>query len=149
MSVRGALDTVPTGPGNAGGERVLEVFLRGLMAARRSLSLNPAESEIASTWVRRLHRSLADLFAQGLSFPIRVEPDRFAWAGPEIRTSDPVLEAFRFDLVSRGIRELEIDAAVEERELQAFLELLNMPGGELRQLGGASGFLSARNVLRV
>ena len=89
MSVRGALDTVPTGPGNAGGERVLEVFLRGLMAARKSLSLYPAESEIASTWVRRLHRSLADLFAQGLSFPIRVEPDRFAWAGPEIRTAIP------------------------------------------------------------
>jgi HEAT repeats len=149
MSVRGALDTVPTGPGKTGGERVLEVFLRGLMAARKSLSLYPAESEIASTWVRRLHRSLADLFAQGLAFPIRVEPDRFAWAGPEIRTSDPVLEAFRFDLESRGIRELEIDATVEERELQAFLELLNMPGGELRQLGGASGFLSARNVLRV
>ena len=83
------------------------------------------------------------------SFPIRVEPDRFVWAGPEIRTSDPALEAFRFDLESRGIRELEIDAAVEEWELQAFLELLNMPGGELRQLGGASGFLSARNVLRV
>ncbi len=56
--------------------------------------------------------------------------------------SSPRLEAFRFDLESRGIRELEIDAAVEEWELQAFLELLNMPGGELQQLGGASGFLS-------
>ena len=39
--------------------------------------------------------------------------------------------------------------AVEEWELQAFLELLNMPGGELRQLGGASGFLSTRGVVRV
>lgn len=39
MSVQGALDTVPTEPGNAGGERVLEVFLPALMAARKSLSL--------------------------------------------------------------------------------------------------------------
>jgi hypothetical protein len=149
MSTRGALDTTHRGPAGAGGERVLEVFLRGLMAARKSLSLYPAGSEIASTWVRRLHGSLTELFAQGLSFPVRVEPDRFVWAGREIRTTDPVLEAFRFDLESRGIRELEIDAAVEEWELQAFLELLNMPGEELRQLGGASGFLSPRGVLRV
>jgi hypothetical protein len=149
MSTRGALDTAPRGPGGAGGERVVEGFLRGLMAARKSLSLYPAGSEIASTWVRRLHGSLTDLFAQGLSFPIRIEPDRFVWAGPEIRTADPALEAFRFDLESRGIRELEVDAAVEQWELQAFLELLNMPGEELRQLGGASGFLSTHGVLRV
>src|SRR5262249_540237 len=30
-----------------------------------------------------------------------------------------------------------------------FLELLNTPGGELRQLGGASGFLAARGVARL
>src|SRR6185436_4578922 len=149
MSPRGALDAAQTVAGSAGAERGLELFLRGLMAARKSLSLYPAGSEIASRWVQRLHRSLTDLFAQGLSFPIRVEADRFVWAGPEIRTGEPALEAFRFDLESRGIRELEIDATVEEWELQEFLELLNMPGGELRQLGGASGFLSTRGVLRV
>ena len=149
MTARGAVDAVQAEAANAGGERVLGLFLRALMAARKSLSLYPAGSEIASTWVRRLHRSLADFFQQGLCFPLRVEPDRFVWAGPDIRTVEPALEAFRFDLESRGIRELEIDAAVEERELQAFLELLNMPGGELRQLGGASGFLAARGVLRV
>ena len=149
MTARGAVDAVQAEAENAGGERVLGLFLRALMAARKSLSLYPAGSEIASTWVRRLHRSLADFFQQGLCFPLRVEPDRFVWAGPDIRTVEPALEAFRFDLESRGIRELEIDAAVEEWELQAFLELLNMPGGELRQLGGASGFLAARGVLRV
>ena len=149
MTARGALDAVQPGAASAGGERVLGLFLRALMATRKSLSLYPPGSEIASTWVRRLHRSLADFFQQGLCFPLRVEPDRFVWAGPDIRTVEPALEAFRFDLESRGIRELEIDAAVEEWELQAFLELLNMPGGELRQLGGASGFLSTRGVLRV
>jgi HEAT repeat protein len=119
------------------------------MATRKSLSLYPPGSEIASTWVRRFHRSLAELFQQGLCFPLRVEPDRFAWAGPDIRTVDPALEAFRFDLESRGIRELEIDATVEEWELQALLELLSMPGSELRQLGGAGAFLTTRGVARV
>jgi hypothetical protein len=149
VTARGAVDTVQPASGSASGERVLGVFLNALMAARKSLSLYPAGSEIASTWVRRLHRSLADFFQQGLSFPLRVEPDRFAWAGPDIRTVEATLEAFRFDLESRGIRELEIDVSVEEWELQAFLELLNTSGEELRQLGGAGSFLSARGVVRV
>ena len=149
MTSRAAADTVQTASPSAGGERVLALFLRALMAARKSLSLYPAGSEIASTWVRRLHRSLGDFFQQGLCFPVRVEPDRFAWAGPDIRTVEPAMEAFRFDLESRGIREVDIDAAVEEWELHALLDLLNTPGGELRQLGGASGFLSARGVTRV
>jgi len=149
MTPRAAVDMAQSASASAGGERVLGLFLRALMAARKSLSLYPAGSEIASAWVRRLHRSLADFFQQGLCFPLRVEPDRFVWAGPEIRTVEPALEAFRFDLESRGIRELEIDAGVEEWELQALLELLNTPGGELRQLGGASGFLSTRGVVGV
>jgi hypothetical protein len=149
MTARGAVDAVQTGPASAGGERVLGLFLRALMATRKSLSLYPPGSEIASTWVRRFHRSLAELFQQGLCFPLRVEPDRFAWAGPDIRPVDPALEAFRFDLESRGIRALEIDATVEEWELQALLELLNMPGGELRQLGGAGAFLTTRGIARV
>src|SRR5262245_36827157 len=102
MTPRGAVDVLSTPLASAGADRVLEQFLRALMAARRSLSLYPSGSEIAATWVRRLHRSLGDLFQQGLSFPLRVEPDRFVWSGPDIRTLEPTLEAFRFDLESRG-----------------------------------------------
>jgi len=149
MTARGVAEQAQTVPASAGGERTLILFLRALMAARKSLSLYPVGSEIASAWVRRLHRSLGQFFQQGLCFPVRVDPDSFAWAGPELRTVEPTLEAFRFDLESRGIRELEIDASVEEWEVQAFLELLNTPGVELRQLGGASGFLSVRRVVRV
>jgi hypothetical protein len=149
MTTRAVFEAAQAASAGAGGERVLGLFLRALMGARKSLSLYPVGSEIASTWVRRLHRSLADFFRQGLCFPLRVEPDRFVWAGPDVRTVEPALEAFRFDLESRGIRELEIDPAVEEWELQALLELLNTSGDELRQLGGAGGFLSARGVVRV
>jgi hypothetical protein len=149
MTPQGATERFQTASTSAGGDRVLVLFLRALMAARKSLSLYPAGSEIASTWVRRLHRSLADFFQQGLCFPLRVEPDRFAWPGPDVRTVEPSLEAFRFDLESRGIRELEVDASVEEWELQAFLELLNTPNTDLRQLGGASAFLSGRGVVRL
>jgi HEAT repeats len=149
VTTRSAVETPQTAPATASSERVLELFLRALMAARKSVGLYPAGSEISSTWVRRLHRSLGDFFQQGLCFPLRVEPDRFVWAGPDMRTVEPVLEAFRFDLESRGIRELEIDASVEEWELQALLELLNLPGDEVRQLGGALGFLSMRGVSRV
>jgi hypothetical protein len=104
MTGRGLVDAVPTAAPGAGGDRVL--FLRALMAARRSLGLYPVGSEIASTWVRRLHRSLGEFSQQGLRFPLRVERDPFVWAGPEMRTVDPALKAFRFDLESRRIREV-------------------------------------------
>src|SRR5262245_4772191 len=149
MSGRTAVDAIQAAPANAGGDRVLGLFLRALMAARRSLSLYPPGSEIASTWVRRLHRSLSDFFQQGLAFPLRVESDRFVWPGPDVRTIEPALEAFRFDLESRGIRELDIDAGVEEWELQALLDILNTLSAELPTLGGAQAFLSARGVMRV
>ncbi len=149
MTARGTAERAQTVAESAGGDRVLVLFLRALMAARKSVGLYPAGSEIASTWVRRLHRSLGDFFRQGLCFPVRVDPDGFVWAGPDVRTVEPTMEAFRFDLESRGIRELEVDAAVEEWELQAFLELLSTPGVELLRLGGASAFLSERGVVRV
>jgi hypothetical protein len=149
VTARGTAERAPILLDSVGGERVLVLFLRALMATRKSLGLYPAGSEIASAWIRRLHRSLGEFFQQGLCFPVRVEPDRFTWAGPDVRTVEPTLEAFRFDLESRGIRELEVDAAVEEWELQALLELLNTPGAELLKLGGASGFLVERGVLRV
>jgi hypothetical protein len=106
MTGRGFVDAVPTAAPGAGGDRVLGLFLRALMAARRSLGLYPVGSEIASTWVRRLHRSLGEFSQQGLRFPLRVERDPFVWAGPEMRTVDPALKAFRFDLESCGIREV-------------------------------------------
>jgi hypothetical protein len=89
MTGRGLVDAVPTAAPGAGGDRVLGLFLRALMAAGRSLGLYPVGSEIASTWVRRLHRSLGEFSQQGLCFPLRVERDPFVWTGPEMRTVDP------------------------------------------------------------
>jgi hypothetical protein len=71
MTGRGSSTPSRPRPRGAGGDRVLGLFLRALMAARRSLGLYPVGSEIASTWVRRLHRSLGEFFRQGLCFPPR------------------------------------------------------------------------------
>lgn len=139
----------PRGEAPPGSERVLVLFLRALMAARRSLALYPPASEMAAGWVHRLHASLEGFFEQGLCFPVRVESDRFVWAGPDVVTDEPTLETFRFDLEARGVRGIEIDPAVRDWELQKFLELLNTPGEELGQLGGAAAFLAGYGVSHV
>src|SRR5207247_876582 len=70
-------------------QQALLVFLRALLAAKKSLALYPPTSEAATAWIERLRRSLDDAFRQGLIFPIRVGRDRFTWAGGELPTTAP------------------------------------------------------------
>lgn len=130
-------------------QQILVLFLRALMAAKKSLNLYPAGSEMATAWVQRLHASLDDFVQQGLTFPIRVGRDRFTWGGEDLLTPEPALEAFRFDLETRGVADFSVDPAVEDWELQAFLELLSLPAEKLDSLAGAAAYLRSRNVLHV
>jgi hypothetical protein len=132
-----------------GNQQILILFLKALVAAKKSLALYPAGSPMASEWVQRLHRSLRSFFQEGMSFPVRVEPDRFLWQGEELVMLDPTLEAFRFDLESRGITEFSIDPQVEDWELGHFLGLLNQPAASLESIATAADYLRRRNVIRV
>jgi len=132
-----------------GNQQLLVLFLKGLVAAKKSLSLYPAGSEMATAWIQRLRRSLDSFLQQGMSFPIRVGRDRFLWAGEDLLTLDPTLETFRFDLEARGITEFSIEAGVEDWELQAFLELLNQPPISLPSVSGAAAQLRAKGVTQV
>lgn len=131
-----------------GNQQILVLFLKALIAAKKSLNLYPAGSEMATAWVHRLHRSLEGFFQEGMTFPVRVGRDRFLWAGEELLTLDPTLDAFRFDLETRGIAEFSIDPAVEDWELEAFLHLLNQPPLSL-DVSGAGAHLRKKNVVRI
>jgi HEAT repeat protein len=130
-------------------QQLLVLFLKGLVAAKKSLGLYPPGSEMATAWIQRLRRSLDSFLEQGMSFPIRVDRDRFRWAGEDLLTVDPTLETFRFDLEARGITEFSIQPAVEDWELQAFLELLNQPPTSLESVSGAAAQLRTRGVTHV
>jgi hypothetical protein len=105
MTGRGRVDAVPTSAPGAGGDRVLGLFL--------APSWRPGGLSACTRWGARSRRSGSDgstarwasSSSRALCFPLRVERDRFVWAGPEMCTVHPALEAFRFDLESRGIRE--------------------------------------------
>src|SRR5437879_9300834 len=86
-------------------QQALVVFLRALVAAKKSLALYPPGSETAMAWIERLRRSLDDAFRQGLIFPIRVDRDSCAWAGGELPTTDRALKGLRYEMQSRGIGE--------------------------------------------
>lgn len=129
--------------------QILVLFLKALMAAKKSVGLYPVGSDMSNAWIQRLHASRDGFVQQGLSFPLRVGRDRFLWAGEDLLTIDPTLEALRFDLESRGIADFSIDPAVGDWELRAFLELLNQPPASLTSLAGAPEYLRARGVLHV
>ena len=130
-------------------QQALVLFLRALVAAKKSLALYPPGSETAMAWIERLRRSLDDAFRQGLIFPIRVARDSFAWAGGELPTTDRALKGLRFEMQSRGIGELSIEPSVENWELQAMLELLNKPIEQLASITAAHSYLRDRAVVRV
>jgi hypothetical protein len=132
-----------------GNQQILILFLKALVAAKKSLALYPAGSPMASEWIQRLHRSLRSFFQEGMSFPVRVGPDRFLWQDEEIVLLDPALETFRFDLESRGITEFSIDPQVEDWELERFLELLNQPAASLESIATAADYLRQKNVIHV
>jgi HEAT repeat protein len=131
-----------------GNRQILVLFLKALVAAKKSLALYPAGSQMASEWIQRLHRSLGS-FQEGMSFPVRIDADRFVCQDDELVMLDPALEAFRFDLESRGIVEFSIDRDVEDWELEQFLVLLNQPATSFTSVLTAAEHLREKGVIHV
>ena len=123
--------------------------LRTLLAAKKSLLLYPPGSEMATARLQQVGRSLNEFSAQNLAFRIRVGRDRFAWAGGELVSTEPAIEALRLDLQTHGIAEFSIDPAVEEWEIREFLEFLNQPAEKVLTVGDAPAFLRERGVVHV
>jgi hypothetical protein len=124
-------------------------FLRAFLAAKKSLALYPPGSRMAADRFQQVRRSLDDLFAQDSVFPIRVGRDRFVWAGGDLVSTDPALEALRLDLQAHGIAEFSIDPGVEDREIREFLEFLNRPPEKILTVGDAPAYLRERGVVHV
>lgn len=129
--------------------QVVEGFLRDLLGAKKAVKLYPAGNPLATEWVQRLHRSAENAFKEGLPALLRIAPGRFEWDGGQLPTRDQALEAFRFELETRRIAEIAIDSAVEARELQHFLDCLNLRHEDVETAGGLPALLSQRNVVHI
>jgi len=129
--------------------RTIAPFLRTLVAAKKSLLLYPPGSEMATTRVQQVRRSLDDFSAQNLVFPIRVDRDRLVWAGGDLVSTDPTIEALRLDLQAHGIAEFSIDSGVEDWEIREFLEFLNQSSEKILTVGDAPAYLRKRGVVHV
>jgi HEAT repeat protein len=124
-------------------------FLRPFLAAKKSLLLYPPGSEMATTRVQQVRLSLDDVSAQDLVFPIRVGRNRFVWAGGDLVSTDPAIEALRLELQAHGIAEFSIDPGVEDREIREFLEFLNQPAEKILTVGDAPAYLRERGVVHI
>src|SRR3989442_1766598 len=87
-------------------QQALVVFLRALVAAKKSLALYPPGSETAMAWIERLRRSLDDAFRQGLIFPIRVARESLAWTDGD--ALDLLVESI-LELVDKRFESLAYD----------------------------------------
>jgi hypothetical protein len=132
-----------------GNPHAVLAFLRGFLAAKKSLAFYPPGSRMAADGFQQVRRSLDDLFAQDPVFPIGVGRDRFVWAGGDLVSTDPALEALRLDLQAHGVAEFSIDSGVEDREIREFLEFLNRPPEKILTVGDASAYFRERGVVHV
>src|SRR5882724_6035608 len=124
-------------------------FLRAFLAAKKSLALYPPGSKVATERFRQVRGPLDNLFGQDPVFPIRMGRECFVWAGGDLVSTDPALEALRLDLQAHGIAEFSIDSAVEDREIQEFLEFLNRPPEKILTVSDAPAYLRERGVVHV
>jgi hypothetical protein len=124
-------------------------FLRAFLAAKKSLALYPPGSKVATERFRQVRGPLENLFGQDPVFPIRMGRECFVWAGGDLVSTDPALEALRLDLQAHGIAEFSIDSGVEDREIQEFLEFLNRPPDKILTVSDAPAYLRERGVVHV
>jgi hypothetical protein len=129
--------------------QVVEGFLKELMGAKKALKLYPVGNALADQWLQRLHRSFEGALKDGFPALLRIEPGRFEWEGGQLSTKDPALESFRFELQTRRISEIAIEAGVEERELREFLECLNLRHEDVESAGGLPTLLGRRSVTHI
>lgn len=129
--------------------QVVEGFLKELLGAKKAVKLYPASNPLTTEWVQRLHRSLENALKDGLPPLLRIEHGRFEWDGGQLLTKDQALESFRFELETRRITEIAIDAGVESRELQHFLDCLNLRHEDVDAAGGLPALLAQRNVTHI
>jgi HEAT repeat protein len=132
-----------------GNPQAIVPFLRAFLAAKKSLLLYPPGSRMAADRLQGVCQSLDDLPAQEPVFPIRVARDRFVWAGGDLVSADPALEALRLDLQAHGIAEFSIDPGVEDWEIREFVDFLNRPPEKILTVGDAPVHLRERGVVHV
>ncbi len=130
-------------------ERILELFLELLARAKKSVPLYPPGSDAVREWVQRLHRGIPQLIANGLRFPLRFEAHHVLSGETALLTISPILDALRFDILTRGIEEMTMEEAVEENEVASFLNLLNMDLFAIQEAGGPQAVLQSQGVSHI
>lgn len=129
--------------------QVVEAFLKDFLGAKKAVKLYPVGNPLAAEWVQRLHRSLDNALKEGLPGLLRIAPGRFEWDGGQLVTKDQALESFRFELETRRITEISIDAGTEAWELQQLLDCLNLRHEDVEAGGGLPALLSQRHVVHI
>jgi len=113
----------------------LEVALRDLGFAVKSLQLYPTTSPVVKGAIERSHRSFAPLLSRG-HLHLEITPGFIRVDEHLIGAATPVVEQLARRMHGRGIAKLHFDGRLEPASLQALSEILAMEQKAIDELGG-------------
>ena len=113
----------------------LEVALRDLGFAVKSLQLYPPTSPVVKDAVERSFRSFAPLLGRG-NLGLEITPRFIRVDGHDIGVGAPVVEQLTNRMHGRGIGKIHLDGRLERASLQALAEIVATEQHAIDELGG-------------
>lgn len=126
----------------------LEVALRDLGFAVKSLQLYPSKSPVVEGAIERSYRSFAPLLAVE---PLRLEitPASIRVGSHELGGDAPIVEDLARRMHGRGLARLHLDGRLRPESLQALSEILATDPRDIEGQGGIEGVVADRQLTGV
>lgn len=129
--------------------RTLEVLVRGLSAAAKTLRLYPPTSPMPKQAVDAVLNTLHELLATETTLRLSVAREGFAVSGETIGARVPGAADLANQLRAHGVADVEFAPSVTSEEILTFLEAILRSAESLRETGGFESALAAGGVAAI
>ncbi len=126
----------------------LEVALRDLGFAVKSLQLYPSTSPVVKGAIERSLSSFSPLLATG-SLSLEITPSVIRLAGHDLGAEAPVVGALARRMHGRGLARLHMDGRLETASLHSLSEILAMDPRDIDDLGGIQRLFAERKTIGI
>lgn len=127
----------------------VELFVRSVNAALRSLALYPASHPAAGKFFEKVSEAVSPLLADADRFTLNVLEGDLVVAGSPVMGAPDVHRGLAERLASRGVGSLTLLRGVTAAELRRLLQCLTQDAASLQQAGGIGAVLTRDGVTRI
>ncbi|MBI3974828.1 MAG: HD domain-containing protein [Armatimonadetes bacterium] len=124
-------------------------ILSAIARARRTAALFGAEHPVVLETMSEAHAVITQLLANRSSLRFSIDEDAFFVENTVLLEESLQLYPMLLEMRQREIGMIELHAALELTELRSLVEVLNLPGAEVRSRGGAAGALEKLGVRHI